>query len=209
MPPVIMSQESNRDIIFLRNLQLSAVVGPDAWRRPNKAQPVLISIRCVYDTQSAGSSDDINDTLSYGRMCKEITAAVEGQSWRGLGHLISGISEVAVAWPIKEKVKVSILLPKAVLRLDGGIKVESTLRRLIAPHGNSRDDTFKVDHSEWFLNKLRSACIIGVNNHEREEKQDIVIEIQSPNVRFGFGEIEEKGWERDWWRDIVRQLTRV
>ena len=204
-----MNGNSNKDVIFLKNLQLSAVVGSDAWRRLNKAQPVVISVRYHSDTQGVGSSDNIQDTLSYGRMCKEITAAVEGRDWNSPSTLLIGISKIAEEWPNQEDVEVSIFLPKAILRLDGGLRVSATFKSSKAPDGHHRDDVYTTPFFEWSVERLRLACIIGVNPHERKEKQEVIIDIRSFIQLFRSIMNWESSMEPDFWRQVVTKTTEV
>ena len=161
------------DHICLRNLRVSAIVGNDAWNR-SKAQPVVISIKLSTDTREAASADDIRKTVSYGQICKEIMQLVEDNT-EGFPSILgfhSCLHELATEqhWG-GSALQISTLLPKGSLRAEGGLCLTScaTYHPTKAwPASRS----YKFD-----INGLKIPCIIGVNTHERLEKQLVVVDI--------------------------------
>lgn len=169
-----MAPTKTLDTITLRNLHTTCCIGPDAWSRPGKPQPLILTLNLQLDTSAAGVSDDIGNTFSYGTMCKDILAKVEGGQFGSMAELMAGMAEVAKEWP-GEDLRIVAVAPKALLRVEGGLRHEVLLRRS------------KMGLSGWVLGMwgravegLKVACIIGVNSHERLEKQAVVIEL-----RFG------------------------
>ena len=163
----------SKDVIYLRNLHLSAVVGDDAWGRSGKSQPVMLSLRLHRNTLLAGSSDDVLDTFSYGQMCKDVTAAVDGKNFHGLGAINSVVGQLAEAWA-GESLECQALLPKGLLRVDGGFGRKTVMRR----YGPNE---WRLLSSQWTVQKIKAACIIGVNSHERLYKQAVSIDVRVPN----------------------------
>ena len=161
-----------QDIIFLRNLRLSAVIGKDAWGRSEKAQPIILSIALHQDIVNAAARDDINQTVSYGQICKDVTKFVEGS--RAFDDVLSFntlLCDVALEnkWGCGT-MDVSTILPKAALRAEGGLGLSMSFiggkMRIID------------DRSLKFLVKdMKLYCIIGVNPHERISKQLVVINL--------------------------------
>ena len=158
-----------KDSIYLRNLQLSAVVGLDAWGRAGKLQPVVLSLRLCRDTLRAGETDEIKDTFSYGQMCKEVTASVDGKSFADVEAINGNIGRLSNAWA-GETLECQVTLPKALLRVDGGLGRETVMQRYAA-------NEWLLLSSQWTLRKIKTACIIGVNAHERLEKQGVNIDL--------------------------------
>ena len=64
------------DIVFIRDLQIEAVIGIYDWERKVK-QIISLDIDMAADIQKAASSDNIDDTLSYKTVAKRLIAFVE------------------------------------------------------------------------------------------------------------------------------------
>jgi dihydroneopterin aldolase/2-amino-4-hydroxy-6-hydroxymethyldihydropteridine diphosphokinase/dihydropteroate synthase/2-amino-4-hydroxy-6-hydroxymethyldihydropteridine diphosphokinase/dihydropteroate synthase len=155
------------------------VIGPDAWGRPNKVQPIILSLQLQIDRTAAGISDDIKDTFSYGQMYKDVLTEVEGKEFQSIDHLTSSLSELLNRWPGKI-LKIQALAPNSILRVEGGLAKEwYSLRGMQG----------LPDHA-WVIKGLKAACIIGVNPHERLEKQSVTM-----NLRIA-GETESAAYER-------------
>ena len=166
------------DTISLRNFQLTAVIGPDAWNRPDKLQPILLTLKLMIDTTSAGSSDEIAHTFSYGSICKDATV-LSGGHFRSIDELITNLVSIALAkkWP-GEGLQVSLLAPKALLRVEGGLGREVTLRKQTVKSGAAKQQIWGWERHAWLVKELKVACIIGVNPHERLVKQQVTINLE-------------------------------
>jgi FolB domain-containing protein len=163
------------DTIHLRNLYVSAGIGHDAWDRPDKAQPIILSLQLQADTTAAGNSDDITDTFSYGQMCKDVLAKVGGKQFGSIDHLAWDLSELLSNWP-GTILEMQVLAPKALLRVEGGLAKECTWRR---------GTTACLLHHGWAIRGLQIACIIGVNPHERLMKQSVTIHLRIAGATEG------------------------
>lgn len=196
------------DTIFLRNLQVSAVIGPDAWNRPDKPQPVLLSLQLQIDTTAAGNSDNIKNTFSYGQICKDITAKLDGKTFASIDHLTSDLAGLADNWP-GETLRLRALAPKGMLRVEGGFGRELFLRRVETKTHGWKTLNWHVGSHEWVIQGLKLSCIIGVNPHERVEKQNVAIDLRM------LGETEvadytlqiKGGFEM--WRRLVKRVIDV
>lgn len=191
------------DYVTLRNIQLPLplAVAPDAWNRPNKPQPATISLRVAFPRHlihEAGLKDSVATTLNYSSLYRVLEtkqrayaqeAAVSQQGLQ-LDRLLDSIerdvqdeqersiTEIYRAQgyqspqPFRET-EVTLHLPKAVLRAAGGVKCVSYSRQ-----------------SEWvrreaWIQEIRSYTIIGVNEHERKDKQAVDITL---GFRFDSGD---------------------
>ncbi|KAL8646086.1 MAG: hypothetical protein Q9210_006330 [Variospora velana] len=194
------------DTIYLRNLNISAILGLDAWGRKDKLQPVILNIRLKIDTTSASTSDDIADTFSYGQMCKEITSQLDGKAFNNLQHLITVLTTFAAFWP-GEDTKLQALAPKALLRVEGGLEISHSIRKKDRYEENGVPQIRHVDTRSWSIKGLKLACIIGVNKHERLEKQSVNVDLRIPAINPKNFDAKEGSSEN--WRTLVKRVCEV
>ena len=199
---------SPTDTISLRGLSTTAIIGPDAWNRPGKPQPLVLSLYLTIDTTSAGTSDSVAHTFSYGQMCKDVDAKTRGKEFMSIDHLSSEIASLADNWP-GETLKIVALAPKALLRVEGGFGREIVLRRREIKKNEFKQLVWHVGSHEWFIEGLKAACIIGVNEHERVEKQmvSIGLKIMGEKEKEEYSEQIREGNEM--WRRLVRRVCEV
>ena len=199
------------DVIALRNFHTTAVIGPDAWKRPGKPQPVVLSLKLIIDTTAAGSSDEIAHTFSYGQMCKDVNVLSDGH-FRNVDDFLDSLTRIVLAknWP-GENLHISLTAPKALLRVEGGLGVEITLRKQWLEDGASRQQMWVCERQAWLVKQLKVACIIGVNPHERLEKQQVVItlEIGGENRKDEGGFREQDAEGANPWASLVSRVCNV
>ncbi|KAI5298207.1 hypothetical protein KEM55_003680 [Ascosphaera atra] len=174
------------DHISLKNISTSLNVKPDAWGRENVPQPALISVKVSYPPgliHTAYLKDDVKFTLDYGKLYRAIAArlaqrSAEASSIDEIAQDVVGVCfaqlEVTLAaqdesgfWsqPLNHsEVELSIYLPKAILRADGGLTYRL---RQTGPGGEAS--------KEYSLHGARCYVVLGVNPHERLQKQRIEI----------------------------------
>ncbi|KAI1923606.1 hypothetical protein LOZ53_002361 [Ophidiomyces ophidiicola] len=191
------------DYINLRNIRLPlpVVLHQDAWSRHSKPQLAVISLRVAFPRvllQEAGENDDVETTLNYSSLYRALentirkasndtgssTCTISGN--QTLGEFMTMIEDLVKSEQINaiqatkrkvssdsvqeaiDNVEITLHLPKAALRAAGG--VECVSRR----HGPG------WGRKEFRIVGIRSYCIIGVNDHERTEKQavDITLSFQ-------------------------------
>lgn len=206
MPPA--SSARQLDTIYLRNQKISAVIGPDAWNRAGKPQPIVLSLQLQIDTTSASTTDDLKNTFSYGQMCKDITAKLDGKTFTSMEHLTSDLAGLADHWP-GETLQLQALAPKGMLRVEGGFGRDFCLRRVETQTQGRKTLNWHVASHEWVVKGLKLGCIIGVNPHERLEKQNISIDLRilgEPEVADYT--LQTKGGF-DTWRQLVKKISEV
>ena len=196
------------DTIYLRGLQISAVTGPDAWNRPGKAQPITLSLQLQLDSSNASASDELAHTFSYGHICKDIATNLDGKTFSNLNQLVVGIADLANNWP-GEVLSIQAVAPKGLLRVKGGLGREVLLRRVEVIDTGFRHLQWRVDTLGWFIKGLKLACIIGVNPHERLEKQNISIDLKLPGEVVRPDADLYNGGKFDNWRDVVKRVCEV
>lgn len=191
-----MASTKTLDTITLRNLHTTCCIGPDAWSRPGKQQPLLLTLALHLDTSAAGATDDIDSTFSYGIMCKDVLAAIEGGDFESMRALVEGIVRVARGWP-GVGLRVGVVAMKALLRVEGGLGLEVSYEREIWG--------WRRGVWEWGVRGLRCACVVGVNEHERGERQGVVL-----GLGLGLeGVLEEGVFREGAWRELVRGVCEV
>jgi len=196
------------DIISLRSLRLDATLSTDAWARPGKPQPLIISLYLTIDTTSTGQSDNIAHTFSYGQLCKDVTAKLARQEFLSLDHLTSDLASAADKWP-GEALKIVATAPKALLRVEGGLGRELILKRREPKPHEPRHRVWHVGSHEWVIKTLKLACVIGVNPNERLEKQSVHVDLRIA------GEKDAEAYSRQMregpgmWRRLVRRVCEV
>lgn len=199
------------DTISLRNFHMTAIIGPDAWNRPDKSQPIMLTLKLLIDTTSAGTSDEISHTFSYGHICKDATV-LSGGHFLSVDELITNLVSIALAknWP-GEGLQISIVAPKALLRVEGGLGREVTLRKQLVESGAAKQQIWCWERHAWLVKDLKVACIIGVNPHERLEKQQVTINLEILG-EHGIGEqdyYEHNGWGKGPWTTLVSRVCSV
>lgn len=115
------------DRIHIRELQLRCVVGIYPEERKEK-QDVLINITLHTDLRKAGKSDDINDTVDYKAIKKEVVSMVEESSFLLIERLAEEASIIALRPEGVSAVDVSVDKPGA-LRFARSVAVEIHRRR--------------------------------------------------------------------------------
>jgi dihydroneopterin aldolase/2-amino-4-hydroxy-6-hydroxymethyldihydropteridine diphosphokinase/dihydropteroate synthase len=205
-----MSLSSTRylDTISLRGLSTSAIIGPDAWNRPGKPQPLVLSLYLTIDTTFAASSDNVAHTFSYGQMCKDVDAKIRGKDFQSIDNLSFEIAELANNWPGKT-LKIVALAPKALLRVEGGFGKEIVLHRREFNMKEFKGLPWNVESHEWFLVGLKVACVIGVNEHERVERQMVSIDLKALGEDMQDFEFKQIREGNEMWRRLVRRVCEV
>ena len=217
------------DTISLRSLSTQAILGPDSWARP-KPQPLLISLSLSTDTTTAAHTDSLAQSFSYGVMAKDVLAAVADKSFTSIDHVTHDIARLADRWPVGDTLRIVARAPKALLRSTQGLEREVSLRRGYSNSNNHHHHTAEVVEEEskqhphtppqpwqisshsYTISGLRPACIIGLNPHERLEKQDVLIRIRihcldSLSPPYTAQEVPEP--EPETWRRLVRGVYAV
>ena len=81
------------DILFLRDFRLELIIGLYEWER-KAPQPVLIDLEIGLYDHKAGHTDDVADTIDYGKVAariQEVTGSREIRLVETLGEIIADI----------------------------------------------------------------------------------------------------------------------
>ena len=173
-------------VLRLRNFSIPLTVSCDAWSRSNKIQPILISIKLALSAIPAAThTDEVEDTFSYSDIHSALQK-LKDQRFENFRAIEEAIIQSAVnaCWP-SAPLEVTITAPDAILRADAGLTYTGTLSSV--PSGHWLHET-----QLWSINALRVACIIGVNPHERRQKQDVVISLHLECIEY---DAPESDWQ--------------
>lgn len=155
------------DIISIRNAAILATVGKDCWHR-DKAQRVSISLRLKTSVVLAGETDDVLDTTDYGKIYKAVVDSLDGSKHPNLDVFTREAARIALKTGGGNSVHATVVLPNALLQAGGvGFEVQ------VFKGGDASDST------ALFVKDLKLPCVIGVNPHERQAKQLVIV-----NMRF-------------------------
>lgn len=183
------------DHVFIENLSFNAVVGPDAWGRKDKQQQVLVSVKWYNDISG---KDDINSTLSYSKISRDISEAVQGHSKGFLS--VQTVMDLILFVVVDKKwggiaMEMEVHLPKALLQAFGGLRY----RRGYTPNGQSMNRMPFAREKLYpyaVIEDINALCIIGVNPHERETKQQVKVRLTiEEDLKIGAPEGIKSHWQ--------------
>jgi FolB domain-containing protein len=110
------------DQIFIKDLLVRGVIGISEAERA-QPQDILINIVLFSDTQEAGKSDRLEDTVNYRTVAKAILAHAEKAARHTVEALAADISLLCLQEPRVERVRVRVEKPGAV-RFSRSVGVE-------------------------------------------------------------------------------------
>jgi dihydroneopterin aldolase/D-erythro-7,8-dihydroneopterin triphosphate epimerase len=100
------------DQILIKDLFLRTIIGVNDDERSNR-QDVLINLVLDVDTRAAGRSDDMQDTVNYRDIAKQVIELVEGSRFFLVEKLANEIARVCLSDRRVEQVQVSVEKPAA------------------------------------------------------------------------------------------------
>ncbi|MCC7163243.1 MAG: dihydroneopterin aldolase [Anaerolineae bacterium] len=124
------------DRIEIRDLLLRCIVGINASERKNK-QDVLFNIVMWADTRRAAQTDDIDDSVNYRTVTKQIIEHVEASDYFLVERLVEQVARICVRDERVERVRVTLEKPGALrFARSVGVTIERTRTELLVPDGN-------------------------------------------------------------------------
>jgi len=114
------------DKIFLRQLEVDAVIGIWEWERRIK-QTVSIDLEMGTDARAAAAADSVEGTLNYKAVAKRLIAFVGASQFELVESLAEALARIVVTEFEVPWVKVSVAKPGAIRGArDVGIRIERT-----------------------------------------------------------------------------------
>ena len=110
------------DQIHIRDLLLRTIIGINDEERRSR-QDVLINIILYADLHAPGASDDIEDTVNYRTITKNVIKLVEGSAFFLVEKMAAEIAAICLADPRVGRVRVRVEKPGA-LRFARSVGVE-------------------------------------------------------------------------------------
>lgn len=154
------------DKVVLKGIRYEAVVGLDVWHRPNKPQPFELEVHLSprEGLIAAAEDDNVAYTIDYGKLYKALNAAILGNKFASINELYQAVKS---SLPEVKSWLIDLSFPKAILAANSGLRM--TWAGVVDDNGlPSVIQSLKIDG-------LDCRCIIGVNPHERLEKQRLLI----------------------------------
>ncbi|MEJ2647419.1 MAG: dihydroneopterin aldolase [Sedimentisphaerales bacterium] len=112
----------NMDRILLTDLRCECIIGCNSWERTKK-QEVIINITLYADLSRPSLSDDINDTIDYKDMKKQVVDMVEKSSFKLIEALAGAIIRICLSHKSVNAAMVRVNKPGA-LRYSRTVGVE-------------------------------------------------------------------------------------
>ena len=197
--------DSFTDQVLLSGINFEAEVGLDLWHREGKTQPVQLDVQLtpIGGLEAASQEDNVAYTIDYGKLYKALKSAVFNGKFESVTLLYLAIRTSlpeTVAWTLV------VTLPKAILEADGGLQLTWNGRI-------EAGDLPLVDHS-LTLRDIHCRCIIGINTHEKLEKQRLSINVTmsgienrlSPSIMAG---VDTNPRPTLVYQDLAKEITEV
>ncbi|KAG9095579.1 trifunctional dihydropteroate synthetase [Ceratobasidium sp. 370] len=165
------STRSKSDLIIVDGLSVHAALGASHWPRPGveqKPQPLVLSITIPYNLAQASAVDNLEESVSYGSICKVAEAcAHESGKFSSVEALATGIASSCFSkFSSVHEVRSVIEKQRALLHAQSA-GVQSVHRRT----GDPTNDIY-------FVRDLELSTIIGLHPWERVEEQLVRINLQ-------------------------------
>ncbi len=114
------------DTILIHDLLVRGIIGVNDWEREQK-QDIVINIAVAVDARTAGGSDDVDDTLNYRSLAKDVIDYVETAEPRLVEALAHEIARIAIVDYRAAGARVRVEKPGALrFARSVGIEVERT-----------------------------------------------------------------------------------
>lgn len=193
------------DEVIVKGIQFEAAVGLDIWHRPHKPQPVVLEIHLTPygGLEACANEDSVAHTIDYGKLYKALKAGVFGQNFESVTKLYQAIKQSipeTPAWLIR------ISLPKAILAAREGVEFTWT--------GETDSSGLVIVLQQMKIPGIECNCIIGVNSHERLEKQRLSIDIVTTGLENRLSQSMHAGVSLDpsprlAYQDVTQEVVEV
>lgn len=81
-----------RDRLFVDELRIRTIVGVHEWEQ-REPQEIVVHLEAEVDLGAAAVTDDLEDTVDYGRLIRGVQAHVEGSRFHLVERLASSIAD--------------------------------------------------------------------------------------------------------------------
>ncbi|SNX84735.1 related to multifunctional folic acid synthesis protein [Melanopsichium pennsylvanicum] len=180
------------DIIVVKKLEVRMIVGVDNWERV-QAQTVTIDARVHTDVSKAGNSDHLPYSIHYGILVKQLEAHCASRRYRSLEALAEGLAKICIFVLHAPKVTLNVEKPRSLLHAaSAGVQIVRTSFDYLYKHQPIPVDLDPIKHLDQLrlspsstlalqdkviVRDLIINTIIGVNPWERQDKQDVKLNL--------------------------------
>ena len=180
--------------LHIRSLSLQLTLEKDAFSRPNKPQPCLITLSLKLPIMPpACRTDSISDTFSYASVVSALSTNLPNQTFSNIDAIGIEIGRLAAHnnWP-GTRLEINVLLPKAVLGAEGGLEFSCTFKGEVAMQWAHKEEAtvsnfsntylgatywLPFGHPTYHVRSVSLAARIGINAYEREQKQPLLLDV--------------------------------
>lgn len=217
------SATSLPDLICITDLSLrTPALGVDLWQRSAKSQPLFLSLWIQTSVLAEASTDSLlSSSLNYGSVTKAIEAFVSqlapaaDEDGLPLETLAERLAQVVLFQANAPNVRLELTRPRALLSAESiGVQVSRTTADYESEPDSRGIYSLKqasqaLASDKFFVRQLRRSIIIGINPCEREDEQEVIVDLEFWNddmmLRPWNG--ARLGWEE--WRPVIKQLEAV
>ena len=114
-------------IIRIKNLRLRTIIGINDWER-NCKQDIIINVKMEFDGNEAAHSDNIEDTVNYKTITKQIISEVESSNFNLLEKLAHHILKIVMEHENVKRAAVTVDKPQA-LRFADSVSINCSAKR--------------------------------------------------------------------------------
>lgn len=129
-----------RDLIFIRNLELKAVIGTRPAER-RRRQRLYFNLTLHTDLAPAGRSDELRDALDYSELERRVAELVKNSSFQLLEALAEAVAGLLLSFAAVRKATVQIDKP-------GASRQAESVAVLITRKNRKKKKSGKKDHIE-------------------------------------------------------------
>ncbi len=101
------------DKVFIRNLQVDAIIGIYDFERVKK-QPIIITLEMQWDNKKPASTENILDALDYEKISNSVKTLIENSSFQLVETLAETIVQHVIQTYGTEKVTLELNKPEAI-----------------------------------------------------------------------------------------------
>lgn len=114
---------TNRDIVYIRELEIETIIGIYDWEREIK-QTVSIDLEMATDITKAAKSDDIADTINYKVVGERLIEFVEASEFQLLETMAESIANIVLNEFSIDWLRLRVSKPGAFGAKDVGLLIE-------------------------------------------------------------------------------------
>ena len=153
--------------ISLRDVEIETRFTEDRWHHPHGLERLKVSCDLSQDLTTAALDDTVEHSINYTKIADAFREVSKERITTGLDELAEALSTSAFQCaPSIQKFSMKIVHEKFTLR--GG--------SLEADFHYTKDS--RSAHRTFTIRSLRTPTIIGLNECEKDEKQDIIVTVQ-------------------------------